>query len=42
LAYALPNTSQFGVDDQMGQAAQMGVKAVVQSASGLIRILDQE
>ena len=42
LAYALPNSSQFGADDQMGQSAQMNVKAVLQSVSGLIRILAQE
>lgn len=38
LAYALPNTCQFSIDDQMGQTAQMNLKAVVQSMSGFIRI----
>jgi hypothetical protein len=38
----LPNTSQFTVDDQMGQSAQMSVKAVVMSVSGFIKIIDPE
>ena len=38
LAYALPNTCQFTIDDQMGETAQMTVKASVQSMSGFIRI----
>ena len=38
LAYALPNTSQFTIDDQMGETAQMTAKVVVQSMSGFIRI----
>ena len=38
LAYALPNTCQFNIEDQMGQTAQMNLKAVVQSMSGFIRI----
>ena len=39
LAYALPNTCQFTIDDQMGQTVQMTAKAVVQSMSGFVRIL---
>lgn len=39
LAYGLPNTSQFTIDEQMGQSAQMTVQAVVQSVSGFIKIL---
>lgn len=38
LAYSLPNTSQFSIDDQMGEPVQMSVKAVVQSMSGFIQI----
>ena len=38
LAYELPNSSQFSIDDQMGQTAKMTVKATVQSLSGFIRI----
>ena len=38
LAYSLPNTSQFSIDDQMGEPVQMSVKAVVQSMSGFIKI----
>lgn len=39
LVYALPGSSSFSVDEQMGQAVQMTVKASVQSMSGLIKIL---
>ena len=39
MAYGLPGTSQFTIDEQAGQSAQMTVKAVVMSMSGLIRIL---
>lgn len=38
LAYALPSTSQFTIEDQMGQQALMTVKATVQSMSGFIKI----
>ena len=38
LAYGLPNTSQFSIDDQMGEIAKMTIKATVQSASGFIKI----
>lgn len=40
LAYALPNTCQFSIDDQMGQQAQMNLKAVVQSMSGFVKITE--
>ena len=40
LAYGLPNTSQFTIDDQKGETAQMTVKAVVQSMSGFVKIID--
>ena len=39
LVYSLPNSGQFTIDDQMGQSAQMNVKATVQSMSGFIKIL---
>lgn len=38
LAYGLPNTSQFSIDDQKGQTSKMTIKATVQSMSGLIKI----
>ena len=41
LAYGLLGTCQFAIDDQMGQEAQMTVRASVQSMSGLIKILAQ-
>lgn len=40
LAYTLPNTSQFAVEEQMGSSATMTVKATVKSMSGLVRIGD--
>lgn len=40
LAYALPNTSQFTIDDQMGETAQMTAKVVVQSMSGFVKITE--
>lgn len=41
LAYALPGSCSFSVDDQKGQSAQMSVKATMQSMSGFIKILAQ-
>ena len=38
LAYGLPNTCQFTVDDQLGGAVRMTVRAVLQSMSGMIKI----
>lgn len=38
LAYGLPGTSQFSIEEQKGQTAKMTVKATLQSASGFIRI----
>lgn len=40
LAYALPGSTSFSMEEQMGAASQMSVKASVQSMSGLIRILE--
>lgn len=40
LAYGLPNTCQFTLDDQMGQGMQMTAKVVLQSMSGLIQITE--
>lgn len=38
MAYTLPNTSQFAIDDQMGESATMTVKVTLRSLSGLIRL----
>lgn len=38
LLYSLPNTSNFSVDDKMGQMAQMKVNIVVQSMSGIVLV----
>ncbi len=38
LAYGLPNTSQFSIDEQMGSSAKMTVKVTLQSMSGFIVI----
>lgn len=40
LAYTLPNTSQFAIEEQMGSSATMTIKATVRSMSGLIMIND--
>lgn len=40
LAYELPNTCQFAIDEQMGQTAKMNIKAAVQSMSGFIKIIE--
>ena len=40
LAYALPNTCQFVIDDQMGETVQMTAKVTAQSMSGFVRIID--
>ena len=40
LAYALPGTSQFTMDEQKGQSVQMNVKATLMSVSGFIKIID--
>jgi len=39
LAYGLPGSSAFSIEEQKAQAAQMSVKASVQSMSGFIKIL---
>ena len=38
LAYTMPNTSQFAIDEQMGSSATMTVKATVKSMSGMIKL----
>lgn len=38
LAYGLPNTSQFTIEEQMGQSSQMSIKVTLMSMSGFIRI----
>lgn len=38
LIYSLPNTSQFSIEEQMGESGTLTVKATVKSMSGVIQL----